>query len=93
MSFLLTDKEMTNTSSLFWKSKHIERVCHSSKDAMSLNISKMIDDTVFAVTYVQDRLPVNLYMDSESMFKSIASSKQVEQKSLRMTVQDMKDRL
>ena len=42
----LANSSMTRASPLYWKSKTISRVCHSSKDAETLNISKMVDDAV-----------------------------------------------
>ena len=42
--------------------------------------------------YIKMRL-IYLYTDSEGTLKSIASTKQVERKSLRMVVQDLKERL
>ena len=44
----LTYSEMTKAAPIYWKSKQIERVCHSSKDAETLNISRMVDDVTFA---------------------------------------------
>ena len=41
----------------------------------------------------KQRIPVRMYTDSEPLLESIASTKQIERKSLRMTVQEMKERL
>ena len=38
-------------------------------------------------------MPVRIITDSEPLLESIASTKQIERKSLRMTVQELKDRL
>ena len=54
----------------------------------------MIDDAVFAARQIKillygnykKRLPVRLFMYSESTVESVASSRQVEMKSLPMTV-------
>ena len=43
---LLANSLFTKASPIFWKSKQIERVCHSSKDAETLNLIKMVDDAV-----------------------------------------------
>ena len=64
-------------------------------------MSRMVDDATFAASQLEmlvygdwkRRIPVKLFTDSESTLESIASLKQVEKKSLRMTVQDSKDRL
>ena len=38
-------------------------------------------------------MPVRIYTDSEPLLESIASSRQIERKNLRMTVQGLKERL
>ena len=90
----LTNTAMTRASPIYWKAKQIERVCHSSKDAETLNVSRMVDDSAFAASQLEmlvygdwkRRIPVKLFTDSVSTLESIASSKKVERKSLRMTV-------
>ena len=97
----ITNSRMTRASPIYWKSKQIERVCHSSKDAETLNMCKMVDDATYAARQLEvllygdykGRVPVRLFTDSESTLESIASSKQVERKQLRMTVRELKDRL
>ena len=84
-----------------WKSKQIERVCHSSKDAETHALSKLIDEAVYTgkqveILLIRDyimRIPVRLITDSEPMLESIASTWQIERKGLRMTVQEMKEKL
>ena len=44
----LTNEEMTRAAPIYWKSKTIARVCYSSKDADTINISKMMDDAIYA---------------------------------------------
>ena len=95
----LVDKAMTRMSPLYWKSKQIMKVAHSSKDAETLNISKMLDDSMYLARQLemlyfgdyQKRIPVRLFTDSESTLESIASSKQVDRRNLRMTEQELKD--
>ena len=92
---------MTKASPIYWKSKQIERVCHSSKDAETLNMSHMVDDASYAAQQLdillygdnRGKIPVRLFTDSESTLESIASSKQVDRKTLRMMVRELKDRL
>ena len=92
---------MTKASPIYWKSNTISRVCHSSKDAETLNISKMVDDAIFTARQTelllfgdfQRRIKIHLYTDSESTLESIASSKQIERKTLRLTITDLKERL
>ena len=40
MLIMIVDDRMTVASPIMWKSKQIERVCHSSKDAETLAMSK-----------------------------------------------------
>ena len=98
---LLGDMKNKKCSPMFWKSKQISRTAHSSKDAETLNMSKLVDDSVSLARQVEMLLhgahngviPVKLYTDSEPTLESIASSKQVERKLLRNTVKDLKDKV
>ena len=97
----LTNEEMTRAAPIYWKSKTIARVCYSSKDAETINISKMMDDAIFAARQIETlyygdykrRMKVRLFTDSEPTLESIASSRQVERKTLRPTILDLKERL
>ena len=42
---------------------------------------------------IKERIPVKLFTDSEPTLESIASSRQVERKSLRMIVKELKEKL
>ena len=92
---------MTHASPIFWKTKQISRVCHSNKDAETLNLLKMVDDSILAsrqlelLLYgdIQGRIPVQLFTDSESTLESVASTRQISTKSLRNVVVDLKERL
>ena len=82
----LTNENMTKAAPIFCKSKTIARVCYSSKDAEKNNISKMMDDAIYAAGQVETlyfieyrrRIKVRLFTDSEPTLELIASSKQVE---------------
>ena len=52
----LANSTMTKVSSIYWKSKTISRVCHSSKDTETQNISKMVDDTIYAARQTEIQL-------------------------------------
>lgn len=75
-------------------------MCHSSKDAETLVLSKLINEAVYIGSQVEIllfgdykmRIPVGIITDSEPMFESIASTRQIEIKGLRMTVQEMKEK-
>ena len=98
---LLADKNFERASPKYWKTKQIERVCHSSKDAETLVLNRMVEDTLYAARQIEvllygsyeRRLPIHLYTDSEGTLESITSTKQVDRKSLHMVVQDLKERL
>ena len=74
---------MTKASSLYWKAKTISRVCKSSKDAETLNMSTIVEDAVYAVRQVEilifrnywRRIKIRLFTDSEATLESIASSR------------------
>ena len=101
MMIVLADGKMTKASPLMWKAKQIMRVCHSSKDAETLAMTKMIDELVYMARHVEillygdyrKQMPVRVLTDSEPTLESIASTKQIERKGLRMTVQEMKEKL
>ena len=75
----LANSSMTCAAPIFWKSKQIERVCHSSKDAETLNLLKIVDDSVLAAHQLElllygeviNRIPIRLYTDSESTLESV----------------------
>ena len=101
MIIALTNEEMTKASPLMWKAKQIDRVCHSSKDAETLSMTKMIDELTYMARHVEillygnynKRLNVRILTDSKPTLESIASTKQIERKGLRMLVHEMKDKL
>ena len=95
MMLMIANEQMTRASPVMWKSKQIERVCHSSKDAETLALSKMLDEATFMARQIEtllfgeyrQKIPVRIYTESEPSLESIASTKQIERKNLRMTVQ------
>ena len=98
---MLTNKEMTRASPIMWKSKQIERVCQSSKDAETLAMLKMVDEITYMSMQIetilygeyQKRIPVKIYTDSEPLLESIASSKQIDRKNLRRVIEGLKEKL
>ena len=97
----IANTNMTRAAPIYWKSKQIDRVCHSLKDAETLNPLRLVVDSVFAAHQleflpygdVERRIKVHLFIDSKLSLESITSSKQVDRKTLRMTVIDLKERL
>ena len=49
----LTNSAMTRASPIYWKVKQIDRVCHSSKDAETLNLLTMAEDSVHAANQLE----------------------------------------
>ena len=70
---MIADERMTVASPIMWKSKQIERVCHSSKDAETLAMSKLLDEVIYIASQVEillfgdyrKGLPVRVMTDSE----------------------------
>ena len=101
---LLGSKCTYNAVPIFWKSKTIQKVCHSAKAAETRNLSKLVDDSVFFATQFGQLifgrsnaesviLPVKLFTDSKPLLESISSTKQVEERLLRNAVTDLKEKL
>ena len=97
----LAISSMTKASPIYWKSKTISRVCHSSKDAETLNVLTMVEDAIFAARQLEilifrdykKRMKVRIFTDSEPTLVSNASSRHIERRGLRLTVMDLKERL
>ena len=82
------------------KIKQIQKVCHSAKDAETRNIMKNVDISVYLSEQLsvlffgsEKMIPVKIYSDSLPLLESIASSRQVEQRLLRNTMTDLKQKL
>ncbi|XP_068237035.1 uncharacterized protein [Palaemon carinicauda] len=101
---LLGSKNMYDAVPIFWKSKTMRKVCHSAKAAETRNLSKLVDDSVFFAAQlgqlifgkaIKDsvNLPVRLFTDSRPLLELIGSTKQVEERLLRNTITDFKEKL
>ena len=62
---------MKNVLPIFWKSKNIQKVCHSSKEAETKNILKLVDESLYQAKMVEQvlfrnrrKVMVDLYTDS-----------------------------
>merc|ERR1712082_394691 len=79
MMIVLANENMTKASPLMWKAKQIDRVCHSSKDAETLAMRKMIDELVYMSRHVEillygdyrKRMNVRIIRDSEPSLGNI----------------------
>ena len=66
-----------------------------------INLLTMVEYSVYAAIQLEQmlygdvlrRIPICLFTDSESLFKSVASSKQIVTKTLRIVILDLKERL
>ena len=97
---MMGNKTTRKVSPLYWKSKRIQKVCHSAKDAETRNIMKNVDTSVYLSEQLsvllfgsEKMIPVKIYTDSLPILESIASSCQVEQRLLRNTMTDLKQKL
>ena len=53
---LLRNKKNEKVLPLFWKSKTIQHVCHSSKEAETQNMIKLIDETLYQGSAIEQIL-------------------------------------
>ena len=91
------NSNMTRASPLYWKAKIISTVC--SRDTETKNMATIMEDAVYTARQVeilifrdyQRRIRIRLFTDSEATLESIASSRQIERKTLRMTGVDLKE--
>ena len=96
---LISNKKTNKVVPVFWKSNQIARAVHSSKDAETLNLAKLVDDTVYLSRQLEllllgkyeKKIPVKLFTDSEPTLESVASTKPIETKRLRNQVQELKE--
>ena len=91
---------MKNVLPIFWKSYNIQKVCHSSKEAETKNILKLVDKSLYQAKMVEQvlfgnnrKVRVDLYTDSQALIDSIVSSRQVDGKMLRPIIADMMEKL
>ena len=98
---MLGNKNSDRASPLYWKSKQIQKVCHSAKEAETRNVMTLVDTSVYLAEQlatllfgdVRYKIPLRVYTDSKPLLDSIASTKQVEQRLLRNKMADLKQKL
>ena len=82
---VIADQKMEEASPIMWKSKHIDRVCHSSKDAETLVLSKILDEAVYIAKQLEillsgdyrKKIPVRIMTNNEQTLESIPSTRQI----------------
>ena len=50
---MLRDRKSERVVPLFWKSKSIQKVCHSSKEAETKNLVKLVDESMYQASIVE----------------------------------------
>ena len=89
-----------NCSLLNWKSNKIKRVVHSTVAAEGLGLVDALGDAFYVRNVLEDILfndvkrktiPIEIYTDSELLFKSIGSTKSATEKPLRVTIAELKE--
>ena len=84
---------------IYWKSKTIQKVCHSAKAAETRNLIICKDDSQFFAGQVAQlvygdlsrKIPIKIFTDSIPLLESIGSTKQIEEKMLRNSITDFKE--
>ena len=96
----LSNKSETKVSPLTWKSKTIPQVCKSAKAAETRAVDIATDDGLFLARAISEiytgkrgrsQLPMTVKCDSNALYDSLNSTKQVEEKTMRPIVQHLKD--
>jgi hypothetical protein len=99
---LLLRGEGDKCSAISWKSKLISRVCKSAKSAETIALENAIDSAIgigrqlrqFQTGMVYEKpAPIECFTDSASLVESIRSTKQVDEGSMRLHVERIKDHL
>ena len=86
--FFIKEVNSDRKSPIYYKSKQIDIVAHSYKDAESFNVKRKVDDLVFIVRKLeillfgsyQCKIQIKLFVDSKPTLESIVSLRQVEKK-------------
>ena len=97
---MLGNKKSDKAIAIYWRSKTLCQVCHSNKDAETINIVKLVDTSRLMTNQIEEmlfekkkKIPIKIFSDSIPTLESIASTKQLEQRLLRNCYTDLKDRL
>ena len=74
---------------LAWKSKTIQQVCKSVKTAETRSLERGMEDSIYLASIVQeiyssrDQIPVEVNIDSKTLYDSLNSTKQIDEKTIR----------
>ena len=85
--------ENGDCSPLVWKSKTLQQICKSVKTAKTRSLDVGMDDSIYMSRLLygiyigksgeNQHLPVEMYIDSKTLYDSIQSSKQIKEKTSR----------
>ena len=74
---------------LFWKSKTIPQVCKSVKTAETRSLERGMEDSIYLAKIIQEiyssnsQIPVDVSIDSKTLFDSLNSTRQIDEKTVR----------
>ena len=78
----------------------MQNMCHSSKEAETRNMVKLMDETLYQANIIEQvlfdkntKVEVKIVTDNKPLLESKASLKQVESKMMREVIADMKEKL
>ena len=97
--FIALSNENGDCSPLIWKSKTIQQVCKSVKSAETRSLEKGMEDGIYLAQIIQEiyetseKIPVEVNTDSKTLYDSLTSSKQVEEKTIRHLIAWMKQQI
>ena len=78
-----------NCAPLAWKSKTLQQVCKSVKTAETRSLERGLEDSIYMARIIQEiysynqQIPVEVNIDSKTLFDSLNSTKQVDEKTCR----------
>ena len=87
-------------SPLAWKSKTIQQVCKSVKTAETRSLERGLEDSIYLARMLKEiftgkvseaQIPVEVRTDSKTLIDSIASTKQVDEKTIRHLIAWIKE--
>ena len=94
---ILGNKSMDAAPLIFWKSGIIRKVCTSPKAAEIRALMKLVDDGTSVARQVSQLLNTSIktrvFTDSRTLFESIGSLGQIEEKALRQSIAYLKQAL
>ena len=94
---LLSNKQITAASPLYWKSGVIRKVCTSPKAAETRSLLKTVDDSTSMARQISmlmnRKIQTRIFTDSRPLLESTGKLGQIEEKALRQSVASLKQML